>query len=102
MEKVLLGKRALVTGSTSGLGREIALSLARAGCSVALSGFGDAGEIEALRGRIESEHGVTCIHEGAELTVPAQVADLVARVSARLGGIDVLVNNAGMQFVSPL
>ena len=102
MEKLLLGKRALVTGSTRGLGREIAESLAGAGCSVALSGLGDAGEIEALRGRVEAEHGVTCIYEGADLTVPAQVADLIARVSARLGAIDVLVNNAGMQFVSPL
>ena len=102
MEKLLLGKRALVTGSTRGLGREIAESLARAGCNVALSGLGDAGEIEALRGRVEAEHGVTCIYEGADLTFPAQVADLIARVSARLGAIDVLVNNAGMQFVSPL
>ena len=102
MERPLLGKRALVTGSTSGLGREIAESLARAGCSVALSGFGDAGEIEALRSGMEAEQGVTCLYERADLTVPAQVADLIARVSARLGAIDVLVNNAGMQFVSPL
>jgi len=102
MEKLLLGKRALVTGSTSGLGREIAESLARAGCSVALNGFGDAGEIEALRGRIAADQGVECIYEGADLMVEAQVRDLIARVSARLGGIDVLVNNAGMQFVSPL
>jgi 3-hydroxybutyrate dehydrogenase len=102
MTRPFLGKAALVTGSTSGLGREIAETLARAGCSVALSGFGDAGEIEALRNRIASEHGVDCLYESADLTVPAQVADLVTRVSSRLGAIDVLVNNAGMQFVSPL
>jgi 3-hydroxybutyrate dehydrogenase len=102
MERLLSGKTALVTGSTSGLGREIAESLARAGCSVALSGLGAVDEIESLRGRIEAEHGVMCIYEGADLTVPAQVAELIARVSARLGAIDVLVNNAGMQFVSPL
>jgi 3-hydroxybutyrate dehydrogenase len=102
MEKILSGKTALVTGSTSGLGREIAESLARAGCSVALNGLGDPAEIAALRSRIASEHGVECMYHGADLSFPAQIADLIARAGEQLGPIDILVNNAGMQFVAPL
>ena len=102
MGKSLLGKTALVTGSTSGLGREIAESLAREGCRIALNGFGDPAEIEALTTRLKSDHGVECYYHGADLTVPSQIADLVARVAEHLGPIDILVNNAGMQFVSPL
>jgi len=102
MERPLLGKTALVTGSTSGLGREIAESLAAAGCHVALNGFGVAVEIEALQARLKSTHGVEVFHHGANLTVPVEIVELVAQVTKRLGPIDILVNNAGMQFVSPL
>ena len=102
MEKPLLGKTALVTGSTGGLGREIVKSLAAAGCSIALSGFGDAVEIEALKAQLKSAFGVEVFYHGADLTVPAQIVELIARVTEQLGPIDILVNNAGMQFVSPL
>jgi 3-hydroxybutyrate dehydrogenase len=102
MEKNLAGKTALVTGSTRGLGLEIAGKLAAAGCNVALNGFGDAEEIAAQRKKIEAEHGVRTFYHGANLTVPAEIADLVARASESLGPIDILVNNAGTQFVSPL
>jgi 3-hydroxybutyrate dehydrogenase len=102
MEKSLLGKTALVTGSTSGLGRVIAESLARAGCNIALNGFGAAAEIEALVTQLKTEYGIACLYHGADLTAPAQIGDLVAGVTDQLGPIDILVNNAGMQFVSPL
>jgi 3-hydroxybutyrate dehydrogenase len=102
MEKSLLGKVALVTGSTSGLGRQIAESLAATGCTIALNGFGDAGEIETLRSGLKSTHGVDVIYHGADLTVSSEIRDLIASVAEGLGRIDILVNNAGMQFVSPL
>jgi 3-hydroxybutyrate dehydrogenase len=102
MEKILRGKTALVTGSTSGLGRVIAESLAAAGCRIALNGFGDAAEIDALKTGMAKTHGVDVIYQAADLTVPSQIADLVARVGERLGPVDILVNNAGMQFVSPI
>jgi 3-hydroxybutyrate dehydrogenase len=102
MERNLKGKTALVTGSTGGLGREIAESLAAAGCQIALNGFGDATEIETLRAGLESAHQVRAVFHGADLTVPSEIADLMARTAERLGPIDILVNNAGTQFVSPL
>ena len=102
MDKPLLGKTALVTGSTSGLGREIAESLAAAGCRIALNGFGVSAEIEALQAKLKSDYGVEIFFHGANLTVPSEIAELVTRVTERLGPIDILVNNAGMQFVSPL
>ena len=102
MEKPLLRKTALVTGSTSGLGREIAESLAAAGCHVALNGFGVGAEVEALQARLKSAYDVNVFHHGADLTVPSEIVDLIKSVTERLGPIDILVNNAGMQFVSPL
>jgi len=102
MEKTLLGKTALVTGSTSGLGREIAENLAAAGCQIALNGFGDSSEIETLMAHCKTAYGVNIFYHGADLTVSSEIESLIKEVHERLGPIDILVNNAGMQFVSPL
>jgi 3-hydroxybutyrate dehydrogenase len=102
MEKPLLGKTALVTGSTSGLGREIATSLAAAGCRIALNGFGAPAEIEALQAELKSTYDVEVFYHGADLTVPPQIVEFIERATEQLGSIDILVNNAGTQFVSPL
>jgi 3-hydroxybutyrate dehydrogenase len=102
MEKPLLGKTALVTGSTRGLGREIAEKFAAQGCRIALNGFGTPGEIAALQSEIKAAHGVETFYHGADLTAPAEIAELIAQTTAQLGPIDILINNAGMQFVSPL
>ena len=88
----LAGKRALVTGSTSGIGLAIARSLKEAGAEVVLSGFGDEATIEALK----AELGAT--HVGADLTKRAGVEQMMAAA----GPVDILVNNAGMQHVAPV
>jgi 3-hydroxybutyrate dehydrogenase len=88
----LAGKRALVTGSTSGIGLAIARALAAEGAEVVLNGFGEPDEIARLR----EELGAT--HVGADLTKRAGVEDLMAGA----GPIDILVNNAGMQHVAPV
>ncbi|WP_310468484.1 3-hydroxybutyrate dehydrogenase [Sphingomonas sp.] len=90
------GKVALITGSTSGIGLAIARALAAEGAKVMLNGFGDAGEIEAVR----SELGA--LHDGADLSDPAAIAAMMARCAAELGGLDILVNNAGIQHVAPV
>ncbi len=98
----LKNKVALVTGSTSGIGLGIARALAAEGASVMLNGFGDAGEIEALRASLEKEFSVKVAYYGADLSKPDQVAGLVQKTQDRLGGIDILVNNAGIQFTAPV
>jgi 3-hydroxybutyrate dehydrogenase len=102
MGQQLAGKSALVTGSSSGIGRAIAVAFAREGANVMLNGFGDAAAIEAFRAGLEKEHGVKVRYHGADVAKPAEVADMVRKAEAEFGAVDVLVNNAGIQFVSPV
>ncbi|CUS57069.1 MULTISPECIES: 3-hydroxybutyrate dehydrogenase [unclassified Hyphomonas] len=99
---MIKGKTALVTGSTSGIGKAIADRLAQEGCNVVLNGFGDADEIKALQAEMGKEHGVQIGYSGADLTNPDAIEEMMAYVTADFGGTDILVNNAGTQFVSPL
>ena len=98
----LQGKTALVTGSTSGIGLAYARAFAAEGANVMLNGFGDAGEIERVRGEIEGASGARALHDPADMTDPAAIAAMVARCEAELGSVDILVNNAGIQHVSPI
>ena len=88
----LSGKRALVTGSTSGIGLAIARSLKAERADVVLSGFGDADVIAALCEELGA------VHVPADLSQRAGVEALMAGA----GPIDILVNNAGMQHVAPV
>jgi len=98
----LKGKAAIVTGSTSGIGKAIAEAFAEQGCNVMLNGFGDAAAIEKLRADMAKKCGVTVAYHGADMTKPAQIADMVAKANATFGGVDILVNNAGIQFTAPI
>ena len=93
-------RTALVTGSTSGIGRTIADTLARAGMNVVLNGFGDPAAIERQRASIEREHGVTARYEPADMAKPAEIEAMMRRALDAFGAIDVLVNNAGIQHVA--
>lgn len=93
----LQGKNAVVTGSTSGIGKGIADRLAEAGCNIVLNGFGDAAEIEQQRASLEKEHGIKVIYNGADLTNPDAIDELFKHANDALGDIDILVNNAGIQ-----
>ena len=99
---LVTGKTALVTGSTSGIGLAIARGLAGEGANVVLNGFGKPEEIEGARSGIEAEFGVTVIHSPADMTRPEEIAEMVALAERTFGSVDVLVNNAGIQFVSPI
>ena len=93
---ILEGKVALVTGSTSGIGLAIAKALAGEGAKLTINGFGDPGEIE----RECKELGA--IHDGADISKPAEIERMMKRCADELGGPDILVNNAGIQHVSPV
>ena len=99
---MLKGKTALVTGSTSGIGQGIAQALAARGANIILNGFGDAAEIEALRSRIASEHGVTVRYQAADMASAEAIAAMMKDALAEFGAVDVLVNNAGIQHVAPV
>ncbi|MFN5142973.1 MAG: 3-hydroxybutyrate dehydrogenase [Burkholderiales bacterium] len=96
----LKGKHALVTGSTSGIGLGIAEGLAQEGVHLVLNGFGEAHEIEALRQRLASDYGVKVIYDGADMSQGADIARMMIEVADKTGGLDIVVNNAGIQHVS--
>jgi 3-hydroxybutyrate dehydrogenase len=98
----LKGKSAIVTGSTSGIGQAIAETFAAEGCNVMLNGFGDAAAIEKLRADMAKRCGVNVAYHGADMSKPAQIADMVTKTNAAFGSVDILVNNAGIQFTAPI
>jgi 3-hydroxybutyrate dehydrogenase len=95
-------KSVVVTGSTSGIGLGIASAFARAGMNVTLNGLGDAAEIERIRSGLAAETGVEVRYDGANLMTADGAGGLVTRATAAFGSVDVLVNNAGIQHVSPV
>ncbi len=99
-QRPLTGRSALVTGSTSGIGLGMAAALAGAGARVMLNGLGDAGEIERIRAALAADHGVEIAYSPADMTKPAEIAAMVAAAERQFGGVDILINNAGIQHVS--
>lgn len=95
---MLKNKTALVTGSTSGIGLGIAKALARQGANIMLNGFGD---VEGARAEVAAL-GVTVDYHGADMSKPAEIEDMMKAAAARFGQVDVLVNNAGIQHLSPV
>jgi len=95
-------RAALVTGSTSGIGLAMASAFAKAGMDITLNGLGDAADIERIRAGLEREAGVEVRFDGANLMDADAAASLVESAIGVFGRLDVLVNNAGIQFVSPI
>jgi 3-hydroxybutyrate dehydrogenase len=99
---MLKGKTALVTGSTSGIGLGYARALAAQGANITINGFGDKDAIEKERVGIEKDFGVRAFYSPADMTKPDQIADMVHVTEKTFGTLDILINNAGVQYVSPI
>ena len=98
---MLKGKRAVITGSTSGIGLAYAKALASEGVDVLINGFGDADAIEAERAALEGQ-GVRALYSPADMTKPDEIGEMIALAERELGGCDILINNAGIQHVAPV
>ena len=99
---MFIGKTALVTGSTSGIGLGIAQTLAAQGANLILNGFGDRAAIERLRAGMAERHDVQVRYDGADMGRQADLEAMMGSALAEFGCIDLLVNNAGIQHVAPV
>jgi 3-oxoacyl-[acyl-carrier protein] reductase len=97
----IAGKIALVTGGNRGIGRAIALALAREGAEVALSYRERAAEAEETRSEID-QMGRRCLVVQADVSVSAEVSRMIDLVAKDLGPVEILVNNAGSIRPQPL
>jgi 3-hydroxybutyrate dehydrogenase len=95
---MLTGKRAIITGSNSGIGLGVAIELARAGADVVLNSFTDRKEDHDLAAQLAADHGVSARYIAADMSVGAECRRLITQAN----GCDILVNNAGIQFVAPI
>lgn len=95
-------KTAVITGSSSGIGHGIAQGLAAANYNIVLSGIESAEQVEPARKALEDAHGIKAIYSNANLMKAEGVRELIAAAESAFGQVDVLVNNAGIQFVSPV
>jgi 3-hydroxybutyrate dehydrogenase len=102
MNMSLKNRNAVITGSTSGIGLAYAKALAAEGVNVVINGFGKPEDIEKERAGIESQFGVKAFYSPADMTKPDQIAGMIDQAVKDLGGVDILINNAGIQYVAPI
>src|SRR5215217_8757623 len=99
---ILRSKNAVVTGSTSGIGLAVARALAAEGANVLINGFGRPEDVEAVRTALEKEFGIEAVYHPADMSKPQEIAAMIAHAQSAFGSVDVLVNSAGIQHVSPV
>jgi len=95
-------KTAVITGSSSGIGLGIAWALADAGMNIVMNGIESEDEVESTRAELAEARGVEVIYDRANLMDPNGARSLIDGAIEHFGAVDVLVNNAGIQFVSPV
>jgi 3-hydroxybutyrate dehydrogenase len=96
----LKGKTALVTGSTSGIGLGIARALAMQGANIMFNGFGDATAITKLQADTAKEFGIKTSYHNADMSKPQEIEWMMRAATDEFGGVDIVVNNAGIQHVA--
>ena len=98
----MTSKVALVTGSTSGIGLGIAENFAKNGYNIVLNGFAKDELIKDIEDKFQKNYGTKVSYSPADLTKPEEIAALIEMADKNFGRLDVLVNNAGVQHVSPI
>ena len=98
----LKGKKAIITGSTSGIGWAMAEALAREGASVVLCGLGTPEDIQQKVAHLQTTYNVPARFDDADMRNPQTIARMVETTATQWGGVDILINNAGIQHVAPL
>jgi 3-hydroxybutyrate dehydrogenase len=99
---MLKGKTAIVTGSTSGIGLGIAQCFAKEGVNIVFNGFGDKAEIDTLVKETAKTYSIKTDYSAADMSKPAEIAAMVKQAEAAFGSVDILINNAGIQFTAPV
>ncbi|BCJ31722.1 SDR family oxidoreductase [Actinocatenispora sera] len=94
--ELLSGRRALITGGDSGIGRAVAVAFAKEGADVAISYLTEHGDAEQTRALVEQE-GRRCVLLPGDMADPAHCADVVDGTVSALGGLEILVNNVAYQ-----
>jgi 3-hydroxybutyrate dehydrogenase len=95
-------RSAIVTGSTSGIGLAIAKALAQSGHDIMLNGFGKPEDIKAVQAEIAEQSGVEVLFSGADMSSPENIEEMTAAAEEAFGKVDILINNAGIQYVAPI
>jgi 3-hydroxybutyrate dehydrogenase len=98
----LVGRVAIVTGSTSGIGLAVLEALAMDGADVVMNGFGDGSAIEARCAALAERHDVRVRYDGADMSKPEDIEAMIDAARRAFGSVDILVNNAGIQHVEPI
>jgi 3-hydroxybutyrate dehydrogenase len=98
----LKDKIALITGSTSGIGLAYARALAAKGAGIMINGFGDAAAIDSELATLMDLGASGIAHSGADMARPDEIVDMVRSCANSLGAPDIVINNAGVQYVAPI
>jgi 3-hydroxybutyrate dehydrogenase len=101
-DRPLKGKVSLITGSTSGIGLGIARALAAAGSEIVLNGFGKPDDIAVVQKKVADDFGTNVTFSGADMSKPDAVKAMIDGAQRAHGRLDIVVNNAGIQYVAPI
>ncbi len=99
---MLTGKTAIVTGSTSGIGLAIAGALAAKGCNIVVNSYSDDAEDHALAAKLSEMHGIDAVYIKADMADGNEARALIDKTVKRFAALDILINNAGIQYVAPI